>query len=65
LPVFTFDLSFVLDIDDFPLLYQASTVIRCFPPAPKTGAAPEDDDLSEDVEENAEVVKDSDASDEK
>ncbi|KAK1669117.1 hypothetical protein QYE76_057276 [Lolium multiflorum] len=34
---------------------EASTVIRCFPPAPESGAAPEDDDLSEDVEENAEL----------
>jgi hypothetical protein len=52
----------VLDTDDFSLLCQASTVIRCFPPAPETGVAPEDDDLSRDVEEVAEVVEDSDAS---
>jgi hypothetical protein len=43
-----------------PLLLQ-----RCFPPAPESGAVPEDDDLSEDAQDNVEVVKDSDASEEK
>ena len=62
LDCFIRDLLFVLDTDDFSLSCQASTVIRCFPPAPESGATPEDDDLSEDVEENAEVVEDSDAS---
>jgi hypothetical protein len=40
---------------------QASTVARCFPPAPESGAVPEDDGISEDADENAEEVEDSDA----
>ena len=59
------NLLFALETDDFSLSCQASTVARCFPPAPESGAAPEDDDLSEDAEENVEVVEDSDASEEK
>jgi hypothetical protein len=45
-----------------PCLCEASIVVRCFPPAPEIGVAPKDNDLSEDVEENAEVVEHSDAS---
>jgi hypothetical protein len=36
--------------------------MRCFLPSPESGATLEDDDLSEDVEEDADVVKDSDSS---
>ncbi|KAM0904955.1 hypothetical protein ACQ4PT_017682 [Festuca glaucescens] len=43
---------------------EASTATKCFPPAPENGAASEDDDLSEDVEENAKVAEDSEASEE-
>jgi hypothetical protein len=58
-------LLFVLDINVYYLSCQASTVARGFPPAPESGAALEDDVLSEYAKENVEVVKDSDASDEK
>jgi hypothetical protein len=58
-------LLFSLKTDDFSLSFQASTVARCFPPAPESGAAPKDYDISKDAKENVEVVKDSDASEEK
>lgn len=35
---------------------------ECYPPAPESGAAPEDDDMSEETEDNPDVIEDSDAS---
>jgi Flp pilus assembly protein TadB len=47
---------------NFPLSCQASTIVRFYLPAPENRMAPEDDDLAGNIEENIEVVKDSDTS---
>jgi hypothetical protein len=41
---------------------QASTIAECYPPTPESGAAPEDDDASEETEDDRNVLEDSDAS---
>jgi hypothetical protein len=43
-----------------PLSWQGTGVTRCYPAAPESGVEPEDDEL----EENVEVVDDSDATEE-
>jgi hypothetical protein len=41
---------------------QASTIAQCYPPTPESGAAPEDNDASEETEDDRNVLEDSDAS---
>jgi hypothetical protein len=53
-PIICFD--FVLS-----LICQASTIPRCYPPAPKTGDKLEDGEAAGDVEETVEVADDSEA----
>jgi hypothetical protein len=40
---------------------QASTIAECYPPTPESGAAPEDDDASEEIEDDQNILEDSDA----
>ncbi|KAK1641990.1 hypothetical protein QYE76_059795 [Lolium multiflorum] len=42
--------------------FIASSIALCYPPTPESGAAPEDDDASEETEDDRNVLEDSDAS---
>jgi hypothetical protein len=46
----------------FSCLRQPSTLVWCYPPTPESGAAPEDDDASEETEDNPNAIEDSNAS---
>ncbi|KAK1604380.1 hypothetical protein QYE76_028053 [Lolium multiflorum] len=49
-----------VDLKHLP--FKAFAIAQCYPPTPENGAAPEDDDASEETEDNHNTLNDSDAS---
>ncbi|KAK1649116.1 hypothetical protein QYE76_066921 [Lolium multiflorum] len=48
------------DLSEDDLRDEASTVAQCYPPTPESGAAPEDDDASEETEDEHHIFEDID-----
>jgi hypothetical protein len=62
LSILAIDFTFVLETNNFSLFRQPSSLTSCYPLAPESGAALEDDYLSEETEDKPNVIEYSGAS---